>query len=194
MLVLIAGLLIFLGIHSIRLFADDWRSRQIARLGAGRWKGLYTVASLVGFALIVIGFGAARAAPIVLWHPPRSMAHLAALLTLIAFILVVAAYIPGSHLKARVGHPMLAGTKAWALGHLLANGSLADVLLFGGFFAWSIADFIASRRRDRANGVQYVALGWQRDLAAVVVGAIIWVAFLHWGHAWLIGVNPEAML
>jgi uncharacterized membrane protein len=190
MIILIAGLILFLGAHSTRIFADGWRTRQVARIGDRPWKGLYAGVSLAGFALIVWGFSLARAAPIVLWTPPTWTRHAAAALMLLAFILLVAAYVPGNRIKARIGHPMLAATKTWALAHLLANGTLAGVVLFGSFLIWAIADFAVSRRRDRAAGVSYPVVGKARDLLVVGVGVLAFVWFVHFGHAWLIGVRP----
>jgi uncharacterized membrane protein len=192
MILLILGLLIFLGAHSLRIFADPWRTRQRERLGALPWKGIVSVASLAGLVLIVWGFGLARAAPVQLWSPPAWTRHVAALLVLLAFILLVAAYLPGTHIKAAVGHPMTAAVKVWALAHLLANGTLADIVLFGSFLAWSVLAFAHARRVDRAAGTRYPALGLGRDVAAVVVGAVAWALFAHYGHQWLIGVNPFA--
>jgi uncharacterized membrane protein len=192
MLVLIAGLLLFLGVHSTRVFADAWRTQQIGRLGAGRWKVLYTVVSLIGFGLLVWGFGMARAQPVLLWAPPHWTHHVAALLVLVAFILVVAAYVPGTHIKAAVGHPMVLGVKVWAAAHLLANGTLADVLLFGSFLVWAIYTYAASRRRDRAAGTRYPAAGAGRDVLAVVIGVVAFGLFAAVGHRWLIGVDPFA--
>jgi uncharacterized membrane protein len=192
MLLLILGLVIFLGVHSIRIFANEWRRRQIARLGEGPWKGLFALASLVGLILIIIGFGAARMNPVLLYAPPVWLRHLNIFLTLIAFVLVAAAYVPGNHIKEKIGHPMLAGVKIWAFGHLLAIGMLRDVVLFGAFLAWTIADFVVSRRRDRVAAVIYPAGSLTGDVIAVVVGLIIWVAFAFWLHTLLIGVNPLA--
>jgi uncharacterized membrane protein len=190
--VLIAGLIVFLGLHSLRIFADGWRSAQIARMGHNAWRGLYSLVSLAGFALIVWGFGMARLAPIVVWSPPVVMRHVAALLVLIAFILIAAAYVPGNGIKARVGHPMLAGTKVWAVGHLLANGTLNDIILFGAFLVWAIVLFAVSRRRDRAAGVAYPSLGTGRTVLTVVIGFVAWGVFAHFLHLWLIGVSPFA--
>lgn len=190
MIVLVVGLLLFLGPHSVRLVADDWRSRRIASMGEGRWKGLYSLVSLVGFALIVWGYGLARAsqgAP--LWTPPAWSRHLASLLTLLSFVLIVAAYVPRSRLRALVGHPMLLGVVLWALAHLLANGAVADLVLFGAFLAWSAVDFVASRRRDRAEGRQRRG-AWGSDLTSVVVGTVAWYVFAMYLHAPLIGVRP----
>ncbi|MDI4634296.1 NnrU family protein [Pelomonas sp. V22] len=190
MLELIAGLLIFLGLHSVRVFADGWRSRQIARLGDKGWKLSYTVLSLLGFALIIHGYGQARLAQVVLWQPLPGMNHLAALLTLVAFILLAAAYVPGNQIKARLGHPMLLGTKTWALAHLLANNTLADVLLFGGFLLWAVLCFRSSRQRDRAAGLVRPAGTRGRTLVAIEVGGVAWALFAFWGHQALIGIRP----
>ena len=184
------GLLLFFGAHSVRVYAGDWRDAQIARLGENRWKGMYSLASLAGLGLMVWGFGLARADPWILWVPPTWTRHLAALLTLFAFILLTAAYVPGTRIKNVVGHPMVAGVKVWALAHLLANGTLADVLLFGTFLVWAVADFAAARRRDRRAGVRYPVAGAGRDLMAVGIGALAWAGFAFYGHAWLIGVRP----
>lgn len=187
---LILGLLLFLGMHSARIVAEDARSRFIARRGAGAWKGLYTVVSLVGFALIVWGYGQARQAPMVLWTAPLALRHLASLLTLVAFVLLVAAYVPRNGLKARLHHPMVLAVKTWALGHLLANNTLADLLLFGGFLLWAVLDFRAARQRDRAAGTTYPAGTLAGTLTVVVVGLLAWAGFAFWGHAALIGMRP----
>jgi uncharacterized membrane protein len=192
MTLLIAGLLIFLGVHSLRVFADDWRNRQHTRLGEMGWKGLFAVVSLVGFVLICWGFGLARQQPVVLYVPPVALRHLNALFTLLAFVLVAAAYVPRNHLKAKFGHPMLLGVKVWAFGHLLATGMLRDVVLFGAFLLWAVVLFIVSRRRDRRNGTVYPAGTLAGDGMAVVAGAVAWIVFALWLHLWLIGVKPMA--
>jgi uncharacterized membrane protein len=190
MTALIVGLLIFLGTHSVRIFAEDWRARQIARLGEGKWKGLYSVVSAVGLVLIVLGFGLARSEPTFLWTPPLWTRHAAALLTVPAFILVAAAYVPGNRIKARLGHPMVAGVKVWAFAHLLANGTLAGVVLFGAFLAWAVADFASARRRDRRAGTVYPSGSLARDAVAAIVGLVAWAVFAFFLHGWLIGVRP----
>jgi len=187
---LILGLVLFLGVHSLRIFADGWRTAQIARMGELPWKGAYSLFSIVGLGLIVWGYGLARADPVVLWLPPVWTRHLAALLTVPAFILLVAAYLPGSHIKAKVGHPMVAGVKIWALAHLLANGNLADLILFGAFLVWAVADFISARRRDRIAGRTYPVCCWTRDASVTAIGLLAWALFAMWGHTWLIGVRP----
>ncbi|HEX5304639.1 MAG TPA: NnrU family protein [Dyella sp.] len=190
MAMLILGLALFLGVHSIRLFADGWRTRQIARFGAHGWKGLYALASIAGFALLVWGFGLARQHPVVVWVPPMALRHLNALFTLLAFVLLAAAYVPGNAIKARIGHPMLAAVKLWAFGHLLAAGMLHDVLLFGAFLIWAVADFMVSRRRDRAAGVSYPKGPASRTVLTVVIGVAGWAAFAFWLHVLLVGVSP----
>ncbi|CAD5373408.1 NnrU [Rubrivivax sp. A210] len=190
MTLLIAGLLLFLGIHSVRIFAEGWRSATLARLGEQRYKGLYSLISLAGFALLIYGFGAARLTPTVLWPSPTWTRHLAALITLPAFVLLVAAYVPGNALKARLHHPMILGVKTWALAHLLANNTLAELLLFGGFLAWSVLAFIAARRRDRAAATVYAPGRLVPTLVTVAVGLGAWAGFAMWAHAAWIGVRP----
>ena len=187
---LLLGLIVFLGVHSVRIVADGWRTQTIARVGAKPWKGLYSVASVLGFALIVWGFGVARAQPLQLWSPPLAMRHVASLLTLIAFILLAATYVPGNGIKAWLHHPMVLSVKVWALAHLLANGNLAHVVLFGAFLAWSIVNFSAARRRDRVAGTVYLPGRTAATLTTVVLGALAWVAFAVWLHGWLIGIRP----
>ncbi len=189
MLALILGLVIFLGVHSSRLFAGQWRETQL-RQHPLRWKGVYALIALVGLVLIVWGYAQARMAPVWLWQSPIWTRHLAALLTIPAFILLAATYIPGTRIKARVGHPMLLGVKFWAIAHLLANGTLADVLLFGGFLGWAVILYIVLRRSDRQAGIKYPVAGISRDIAALVVGLVSWALFAVWLHRLLIGVAP----
>lgn len=190
MLELVLGLLIFLGVHSVRIFADDWRTRMRERMGALPWKGAYSVLSIVGFVLIVCGFGQTRLAPVVLWVPPLPMRHIAALLTLVTFIFLVAAYVPGNAIKARLRHPMILGVKVWALAHLLANGQLAHVVLFGAFLLWAILDFRAARQRDRLDPPAPVNTSALATILTVVVGVGAWAGFAFWGHLHLIGKSP----
>ena len=190
MLVLILGLVIFLGLHSVRIVADGWRAQTIARIGAQPWKGLYSLASIVGFGLIVWGFGLARQQPVQWWSPPLAMRHVAALLTLPAFVLLAAAYVPGNGIKARVHHPMVLAVKVWALAHLLANGNAAHVVLFGAFLVWAVFNFSAARRRDRVAGTVYAPGSGGASVVTVMVGVLAWAAFGFWLHGWLIGVRP----
>ncbi len=189
---LILGLVVFLGTHSVRIFAEDWRVRTIARMGQNPWKGIYSLISIAGFVLLVWGYGQARQAGGALYDPPLFMRHVTALFMLISFVLVAAAYVTGNHIKAAIGHPMAAGVKLWAFAHLLSNGSLAAVILFGAFLAWAIVDFIVARKRDRAAGTQYPAGSGARTAATVVAGVAAWAVFAFWAHLWLIGVAPFA--
>jgi len=190
MALFIAGLVIFLGVHSTRIFAEGWRAERIRRMGEKPWKGVYSLVSIASFVAMVWGYRYARHDPTVLWTSPGWTRDVTALLTLPAFIFLVAAYVPGTRMKAALGHPMLAGTALWALGHLLSNGQIADVLLFGGFLVWSVADFATSRARDRRTGVTYPVLGVSRDVIAAVVGIVAFVVFGMYLHRVLIGVQP----
>ncbi|MBN8737828.1 MAG: NnrU family protein [Xanthomonadales bacterium] len=188
--ILILGLVIFLGAHSVHMLAPGFRDRAVARIGLLPWKGLYSLVSIAGFVLIVIGFGMARADMHLLYTPPAWLKHLNALFTLVAFVLVFAAYVPHNHFKEKLGHPMLAGVKLWALGHLLATGYLHDVVLFGAFLVWAIADFAVSRRRDRIAGTTYPRGTLAFDAVTVVVGVAAWAIFAFMLHIPLIGRNP----
>lgn len=190
MTMLILGLVLFLGVHSIRIAADGWRTAMIGRVGELPWKAVYALLSIAGFVLIVWGFGLARQQPVQLWMPPRGMRHLASLLTLISFILIAAAYVPRNAIKARLHHPMVLGVKVWALAHLLANGNLAHVVLFGAFLVWAVLSFRAARARDRAAGTMYPAGTTAGTLGAVVAGAALWAVFAFWAHGYLIGIRP----
>ena len=194
MLTLVAGLLLFLGAHSVRVFADGWRSATIARIGEKPWKGAYSLLSLAGFVLLVVGYGLARQNPVVLWNqPPVWTRHLASLLTLFAFVLLAAAYVPGNQLKAKLHHPMILAVKVWALAHLVANNMLADGVLFGAFLAWAVVDYSAARRRDRSQGTVYAPGTVARTAMTVVAGVLAWAAFAFWLHRALIGVSPMGM-
>lgn len=190
MTLLILGLVIFLGVHSTRIVAEPWRQRTMARMGEGAWKGVYTLVSLAGFALLVYGYGQARLTPVVLWASPTWTRHLAALLMLASFILLVATYVPRNGIKAKLRHPMVLAVKVWALAHLLANNTLADLLLFGGFLVWAVLSFRAARGRDRAAGTVYPAGTLVGTALTVVVGVLAWVVFAIWAHGWLFGVKP----
>ena len=190
MLILLIGLLVFLGVHSVRIVADGWRAATIARIGELPWKAMYATLSIIGFVLIVWGFSLARQQPVQLWMPPRGMRHLVALLTLIAFVLLAATYVPRNAIKARLHHPMVLSVKVWALAHLLANGNLAHVLLFGAFLVWAVLSFRAARARDRAAGTVYAAGTVGGTLATVGVGVAGWALFAFWAHGALIGIRP----
>jgi uncharacterized membrane protein len=187
MAMLIAGLIVFLGLHSIAIVAPRLRERLKAQWGEGAWKGLYSVVSLIGFVMIVVGFGWARQAPIVLYSPPHWLRHVAFLLMVPVFPLLLSAYLPG-RIKTAMKHPMLAAVKFWALAHLLANGLLSDVLLFGGFLAWAVVDRISLKRRTQV--VHTAPAGRYNDVIAVVLGLALYAFFLLWAHVRLFGVSP----
>ena len=190
MFYLITGLVVFLGVHSVRIVADGWRIRILHRLGASAYKGLYSLISVLGFVLIVYGFGVARESPVMLWLPPAGMRHAAFLLTLVAFVLLAAAYVPRNSIKARVHHPMVLGVKSWALAHLVSTGSVANLVLFGAFLVWGVMNFIAARKRDRALGTQYAAGTVPATVLTVVVGVAVWAAIAFKLHGLLIGIRP----
>lgn len=192
MLVLILGLVLFLGIHSLRIFADDWRGRRIARMGLMRWKVLYAAVAIAGFVLLCWGFGLARQQPVLLYVPPLWLRHLNELFTLVAFVLFIAARVPRNHFKAKLHHPQVLAVKVWAFGHLLATGMLHDMVLFGAFLLWAVVLFAVSRRRDRREAAVYAAGTVQGDVLTVVIGGALWLAFVLWLHLWLIGVSPMA--
>jgi uncharacterized membrane protein len=190
MLELIAGLSLFLGVHSVRIVADGWRSAQIAQRGESVWKLSYTALSLLGLGLIIWGYGQARLSPQVLWATPKGMNHLAALLTLVSFVFLVAAYVPRNAIKARLKHPMVLGVKVWALAHLVANNTVADLLLFGGFLVWAVLCFRAARQRDRVNPPAAIEARPLNTALTVIVGVVAWALFAFVGHAALTGVRP----
>lgn len=188
MLLLILGLILFLGIHSISIVNEPLRNRLVERLGEGPWKGLYSLIAAAGLVLIIVGYGQARLDPVALYTPPTALRHLAMLLLIPVFPLLLAAYLPG-RIKTVTKHPMLIATKLWALSHLLANGTLADVLLFGGFLAWAVADRISLKRRTPRATPALPSSGLN-DVLVVVLGLGLYGFFVMAGHTWLIGVSP----
>lgn len=188
MLVLILGLILFLGVHSVRIVAEPLRSRRIAARGQGAWRGIYSLVSILGFVLIIWGYGMARQTAPVLYEPPVALKHVSLLLMLFSMIAIAAYALPAGRLKALLKHPMLVAVKLWALAHLLANGDLASLVLFLAFLAWAVADRTSVKRRGAPVPVAGPAL-W--DAAAVVLGAALFALFV-WGglHEWLIGVSP----
>lgn len=191
MLVLVAGLVVFLGIHSVSIVAPRWRSATVARIGEQPWKGIYSVVAAVGIVLLVVGYGIARRSPVVVYTPPTMLRHLALLVMLPVFPLFFAAYLPG-RIKSAAKHPMLLAVKFWAIAHLLANGTLADVLLFGGFLAWAIADRISVKRRapDPTRVVPGAPPGPLNDAIAIVVGLAVYALIVFWLHRVAFGVSP----
>ena len=190
MTALILGLVIFLGVHSVRIYADAWRTGMRTQIGENSWKSAYSLASIAGFVLIVWGYGQARLSPVPLWTPIPGMRHLAALLMLVSFVLLAAAYTPKNGLKARLHHPMVLSVKVWSLAHLLANHTLADLVLFGSFLVWAVVDYRAAKQRDRVAGTTYPAGTAAGTIATLVVGMAAWAAFAFWAHAAPFGVRP----
>lgn len=190
MTLLIAGLVLFLGIHSIQIVATGLRASAVAKLGLNGWKGIYSLIAIAGFVLICIGYGEARITnPIWLWQPPKGLRHLALLLLLPVFPLLLAAYLPG-RIRSATKHPMLIATKLWALSHLLANGGLHDVLLFGGFLAWAVADRISVKRRAAVTLPPSAPASRWNDLLVVLGGLTLYVLFVGGLHKMLIGASP----
>ena len=189
MLFLVFGLLLFLGTHSLRIAGDIPRERFIERFGPARFKILYTLASLLGFVMLVYGFGVARDTPVLLWTPPPAMKHAAYLLTLVAMVLMAAVYVPRNAIKSTLHHPMVLSVKTWALAHLLANGTLAHLLLFGSMLLWSVLLFKASRARDKRIQVVYAPGNMASTVLTVEIGFAMWLVFVGWAHGWLIGIQ-----
>ena len=187
MTLLVLGLVLFLGIHSLSIVTPAGRDRLAARLGEWPFKGLYSVVAIAGFVLIIIGYGEARLHPTVLWTPPAWTHHITMLLMLPVFPALLAAYLPGK-ISAALGHPMLVAVKAWALAHLIANGTLADVVLFGAFLAWAVADRISMKSRPPRDIPRAPASGLN-DVIAVVGGLGLYALFLFWLHGAWIGVG-----
>ncbi|MHA7923587.1 MAG: NnrU family protein [Marinobacter sp.] len=188
MTTLIVGLILFLGVHSLSIINEPLRNRLNASMGEGAFKGLYSVVSLAGLVLIVWGYGASRMDPTVIYVPPGWLKHVSFLLLVPVFPLLFATYFPGK-IKAKLGHPMLAAVKLWALAHLLANGMLHDILLFGAFLAWAVADRISMKRRTQ-RAIPTLPATKANDIIAVVGGLAVYVIMVVWAHQWLFGVAP----
>jgi uncharacterized membrane protein len=185
MSILIIGIAVFLGMHSISIVAPGLRARAVASMGPNPWRGVYSLVSAAGFVLILYGFHLARQAPVVLYMPPAWMRHVTFLLMLPVFPLILAAYLPG-RIKTAMKHPMLAAVKFWAFAHLLSNGLLADVILFGAFLAWAISDRISLKRRPPQT-IRTAPQGRFNDLIAVIAGLALYAVFILWAHVRLFG-------
>lgn len=185
------GLVLFLGVHSVRVVAEGWRIRQLAAHGEAVYKAVYSVLSVLGLLLTVYGFGLARETPVLLWTVPLALRHAAALLLLLAFVLLAAAYVPGNAIQRRLGHPMVLGVMLWALAHLLCTGRLETALLFGAFGAWALASFVVARQRDRgaAQGLRPPGSGGATVLV-VLLGVGAYAVFAVLLHGMLIGIRP----
>jgi uncharacterized membrane protein len=187
MALLIIGIILFLGLHLLPT-VPDLRQSLIARLGERGYKGLFALLSIATFMLLVYGF--AHAPLIQIWSPPRWTRWVAIVLMIPAFILLVAAYVPGQ-IKARVKHPFVDAISTWALAHLIANGDLASIVLFGAFLAYAVFDRITLKHRAATGLVTVAATGPARnDVIAVVAGLTLYAIFLIWLHPLLIGTSP----
>ena len=184
--VLILGLVVFFGVHSVSIFARPWRDAQVTKLGEPRWKGLYSVFAAVGLVLMIWGYGQARMDPVLVYLPPTSLRYVALLLLVPVFVLLVAAYVPG-RITALARHPMLLAIKLWAFAHLLVNGMLHDVLLFGAFLVWAVLDRISMKRRP-AQTSPPAPTSTTNDVIAIVAGVGLYAAFVFGLHAWITGV------
>ena len=188
MTALVIGLVLFLGVHSISIIAPRWRDSMFSKLGEPVWKGVYSVIAIAGLVLIIWGYGDARATAQAIYQPPYWTRWLAAAFMLPVFPLLLAPYFPG-RIKAKLKHPMIIAVKSWAFAHLLVNGTLADVLLFGGFLVWAIADHVSLKRRPE-RPIRALAPRAVNDVIAIVLGLLIYMALLHGLHLRLIGVSP----
>ena len=186
MLWFIAGLILFFAVHSISIVSDSWRDDMAQRLGERPWRVLHGLASLAGLVLLIWGYGIARNGSAVLYTAPLWLRDVNYLLMLFVFPLLLAVFLPG-RIKTAVKYPAFAAVKIWAFAHLLVNGALADVLLFGCFLAWAIAGRISMkyRRRRSVPGFPETAAN---DLIAVAAGLVIYALFLFYLHGRLIGV------
>lgn len=189
---LILGLVLFFGVHSISLLALGWRNRVAERLGTRRWQAVYSVASLVGFYLLVSGYGAARPLAAVLYVPPAWFRYLAALLMLPAFTLALASVLPG-RIQALARHPLLLATLLWAVAHLLTNGSVADLLLFGSFLLWAVAVRLSLERRPQ-RPLKTLPVSRANDALAIIGGLALYALFVLWLHARWFGVSPLGVI
>jgi len=190
MIYLVLGLVLFLGVHSISIVAPAWRDRTAARLG-NAWRGLYSLITIAGLIVLVRGYGIARQNPVILYAPPAWTHYITAVLMLPVFPLFLAAYLP-DRLKSALQHPMLLSVMLWAAAHLIATGMLANVVLFGAFLAWAVADRISfGWRTVRPNPVA-PSMKFN-DGIAIVAGLVIYVIFEHWLHFRWIGVQPLPM-
>jgi uncharacterized membrane protein len=183
----VLGLVLFFGIHSVSIVAPQWRDATARRVGEWTWKGIYSVVAIVGFVLLVWGYGQARLDPVALYVPLPELRWVTAILMVPVFPMLLAAYFPG-RIKALLKHPMLAATKLWAVAHLLSNGMLPDVLLFGAFLVWAIADRVSLKHR--AGRPLPAVTSRFNDAIAVVLGLVLYFVFLHGLHSFLIGRSP----
>ena len=193
MALFLIGLIIFLGSHSTRIFAESWRNQMIDRIGEVKWKGLYTIISLIGFIIMVIGYGQARQSTVVLWQPNDALIYIALVLNLIAFIFLAGSSPSNNAIRLKLKHPMILGVKVWALAHLLSNGTLVNFILFGAFLIWAVLDFRSARKRPILIPEKAI-VSTKATVITIASGVILWIIFIFGLHQYLIGVSPLAQL
>jgi uncharacterized membrane protein len=193
MALFLVGLIIFLASHSCRIFAESWRNRMIDRIGEVKWKGSYTIISLLGFIIMVIGYGQARQETMVLWQPNTFLIYIALALNLVAFIFLAGSSPSNNAIRLKLKHPMILGAKVWALAHLISNGTLVDLILFGAFLSWAVLDFRSARKRPILMP-EKADVSTKATLITIASGVILWVVFIFGLHQYLIGVSPLAQL
>jgi len=193
MALFLVGLIIFLATHSCRIFAESWRNRMIDRIGEVKWKGSYTIISLLGFIIMVIGYGQARQETMVLWQPNTFLIYIALVLNLVAFIFLAGSSPSNNAIRLKLKHPMILGVKVWALAHLISNGTLVDLILFGAFLSWAVLDFRSARKRPILMP-EKADVSTKATLITIASGVILWVIFIFGLHQYLIGVSPLAQL
>jgi uncharacterized membrane protein len=211
MTLLLCGLFLFIATHSVRIFAEPLRTTLVARMGEWPYKGVLAVLSLLGFWLLLTGYAQARLETWVIWTPPAFLRHIMWLLMLFALVLLVAAYVPRNHLKKRLKHPMVLSVKVWALAHLLVNGQMHQMVLFGAMLVWAVLSFRAARKRDvLANALhgegeatdaaqvhnesEAPSAQWLATLLCLVIGGGAWAALLWRFHAEWFGVSPLGVM
>jgi uncharacterized membrane protein len=183
---LVIGIVVFVGLHSISIVGEDLRNRIVARIGLVAWQVVYSILSLVGLVLIIRGYAAARADPVILYTPALWLRHSAMLLMMFVFPLLLATYLPG-RIKTAFKHPTLVAVKTWAVAHLLANGGLHDVILFGALLAWAVVDRISYRYRAPRTPREFPPSRWN-DAITILGGLALYAVFLRGGHEWLTGM------
>jgi uncharacterized membrane protein len=196
MALLALSLVLFLGLHLIRVVAPGFRLAMIEKLGKPVWIAFHSIASILTLVFVAYAFVTARSEPIgMFYNPPAGMAHLTVTLMLVAVICFVAGFLPAGHIRAKTKHPVVLSVKIWALAHLLSNGEAYSVLLFAAFLAWGVILRISLKRRWRRGEITLpVFVSGKYDLYAVVLGVIVWALMIWRVHEWLIGVAPLPML
>ncbi|MGJ8647253.1 MAG: NnrU family protein [Marinomonas colpomeniae] len=190
MLILVVGLAIFFAVHCVRLFIPDWRKMVVTKAGLMSWRVRFGMLSLLSIGFIFMGYGQARLAPVWLWFPPVFMPHITSLIMFVALFFFCSAVVPKTTLRRVTGYPLYLAVKLWAFAHLLSNGNLADVLLFGSFLIWAIASYAIFRSRDRKAGVKAEESNIRFDLIALGFTFVSWFAIVLFFHKAVIGVSP----